>query len=190
MSHIAPPAKQIHNLMKDLFLFLNKDKETHPLIKACVFHYELEFIHPFEDGNGRMGRLWQQLLLTRHSPAFEFIAVETLIHKQQKRYYKTLEKCDKAGDSTAFIEFSLELILSSLEDFRLEYRPTKPTNSDRIAHALEHFKDAFFTRKEYMQIHRDLSTASASRDLAQAIKDGKLRKFGDKAQATYKKNKA
>ena len=187
VSHVAPPAKQVSLLMADLFTFIAKDKETHGLIKACVFHYELEFIHPFEDGNGRMGRLWQQLLLMKHSPLFEFIAVETLIHEKQNKYYKILEQCDLDGDSTAFIEFSLELILKSLKDFLTTFRPSKPKKSDRIKFALEHFGDSEFSRQEYLQLHKGLSTATASRDLAQAVAEKSLKKSGEQALTTYKR---
>lgn len=187
VSHVAPSAKQVLSLMTDLFVFINKDTETHGLIKACVFHYELEFIHPFEDGNGRMGRLWQQLLLMKQSPIFEFIAVETLIHKKQAMYYKTLEQCDRAGDSTAFIEFSLELILKSLQDFLQTFRPSKPKISNRIDFALEHFASSKFSRQDYLQLHKGLSTATASRDLAKAVEDGLLTKLGNKAQTIYRK---
>lgn len=187
VSHVAPQAKQVPTLMKDLFIFLNQDKETPWLIKACVFHYELEFIHPFEDGNGRMGRLWQQLLLMRQSPIFEFNSVETLIHKKQSQYYKILEQCDLAGDSTVFIEFSLELILKSLESFQESYRPLKEKADDRIAAALEFFKNNQFTRKDYIRLHKDISVATASRDLAKAVQEGFLRKEGDKALSVYKK---
>ena len=187
VSHVAPPAKQVSLLMADLFTFIAKDKETHGLIKACVFHYELEFIHPFEDGNGRMGRLWQQLLLMKHSPLFEFIAVETLIHEKQNKYYKILEQCDLDGDSTAFIEFSLELILKSLKDFLTTFRPSKPKKSDRIKFSLEHFGDSEFSRQEYLQLHKGLSTATASRDLAQAVAEKSLKKSGEQALTTYKR---
>lgn len=111
VSRIAPPAKLVPHLMNQLFTFLSKDKNTHPLIKACVFHYELEFIHPFSDGDGRMGRLWQQRLLMDHSALFEYLSVETWIHQSQKHYYKSLEQSDIKGKSTDFIEFSLEIIL-------------------------------------------------------------------------------
>jgi len=187
VSHVAPPAKQVPKLMSDLFSFLSKEKDTPWLIKACVFHYELEFIHPFEDGNGRMGRLWQQLLLTKQSPIFEFISVEGLIHKRQKQYYKILELCDTKGDSTAFIEFSLEVILESLQAFQKELPGTKLTSSDRLAYALEYFGHKNFTRKDYLQLHKGLSTATASRDLAMAVKDGLLTKTGDKALAQYRR---
>lgn len=187
VSHVAPPAKQVPNLMKDLFIFLDKNKETPWLIKACVFHYELEFIHPFEDGNGRMGRLWQQLLLMKQSPVFEFNSVETLIHKKQNQYYKVLEQCDLSGESTAFIEFSLELILTSLESFRDSYQPTKAKASDRIQMALDHFGSREFTRKDYILLHKGISTATASRDIANAVQDDLLKKEGDKAKASYKR---
>jgi Fic family protein len=187
VGHMAPPPKQVPRLMQGLFHFVSKDKEAHGLIKACVFHYELEFIHPFEDGNGRMGRLWQQLLLMKQSPIFEFISVETLIHKKQSQYYKVLEQCDRVGDSTAFVEFSLELILKSLENFRKEFCPGKPKITDRIEFALKHFMTKEFSRKEYLHLLPGLSTATASRDLAQAVSDEILIKTGEKALARYRR---
>ena len=85
LAHVAPPAKNIPFLMKDLFEYL-KTSEDHVFIKSCVFHYEMEFIHPFADGNGRMGRLWQTVLLLQEYPLFEFLPFETLISKNQKAY--------------------------------------------------------------------------------------------------------
>lgn len=116
--HMAPSAKIVPELMDNLFEFIQKDKETSWLIKACVFHYEFEFIHPFADGNGRMGRLWQQLLLMKEDPIFQAVTVESLIRKNQQQYYDVLAACDKAADSTLFIEFSLECILEALRDFK------------------------------------------------------------------------
>lgn len=185
VAHMAPSAKLVPSLMTHLFDFLKKDKEIPWLLKACVFHYELEFIHPFEDGNGRMGRLWQQLLLMKHSPIFEYISAESLIHKRQKDYYRVLEQCDKKGESTLFIEFSLENILQSLKEFRKDFRPTKATGNDRIQYALEYFGKQSFSRKDYMELHKGISTASASRDLALAVSQGLLKKTGDKALAVY-----
>lgn len=186
VSHIAPQASQVPRLMGKLFEFLNKDKETPWMIKACVFHYELEFIHPFADGNGRMGRLWQQILLMKQSPVFEYISAESIIHKKQKEYYEILEKCDKYGDSTDFIEFSLQNILKSLESYAVTYQPTKPKISDRIKQAIEHFGNKSFSRKDYLNFHKGLSTATASRDLQQAVESGLLTRIGDKSQAVYK----
>lgn len=111
--HLAPPSNRVPGLMKDLLGWL-KRTDAHPLIAGCVFHYELEFIHPFADGNGRMGRLWQTLILSRWNPLFAFLPVESVIRNQQVEYYKVLAACDKAGNSTAFIEFLLSAILDAL----------------------------------------------------------------------------
>lgn len=188
VSHVAPPAKQVPKLMGQLFDFLKDDKKTPWLIKACVFHYELEFIHPFEDGNGRMGRLWQQVLLMQHSPIFELLSAETIIHKKQAQYYSVLEKSDRAGDSTLFLEFSLEVILAALKELKDTQRPIRPTSLDRVNFALDHFKSSSFSRKSYIQLFPDISTATASRDLALAVKEKLVIISGDKAQATYKKS--
>ena len=189
VSHVAPQAKMISGLMKNLFEFLKAKNDIPYLIKACIFHYELEFIHPFEDGNGRMGRLWQQAILIKHSVLFEYISFESLIHKKQKQYYKVLESCDKAGDSTAFIEFSLELIFEVLNEFSVENRPIKISGRERVELALAAFKKKVFTRKEYLNLYREISTATASRDLASAVKEKVLSRVGEKSLATYKVTK-
>lgn len=186
ISHLAPPAKQVTGLMKDLFEFLIKDKETLLLVKACIFHYELEFIHPFEDGNGRMGRLWQQLLLMKVAPIFEHVPIESLIHQSQKSYYQALEKSDTKGESTEFIEFSLDMILRSLEEFSGDLVGGRANAMDRIEIAISHFKSRPFNRKDYLSLHKEISTATASRDLAQAVKIDRLQISGTKASATYR----
>ncbi len=113
--HLAPPAAGVPGLMKDLLGWL-KHTDAHPLIAGCVFHYELEFIHPFADGNGRIGRLWQTLILSHWDPLFAYLPVETVIRDQQANYYKVLATCDKVGNSTAFIEFLLSALLASLRE--------------------------------------------------------------------------
>ena len=113
--HLAPPASLVPGLMKDLLGWL-KRTDAHPLITGSVFHYELEFIHPFSDGNGRIGRLWQTLILSRWNPLFSFLPVETVIRERQADYYKVLAACDKVGNSTAFIEFLLTAILTALRE--------------------------------------------------------------------------
>ena len=113
--HLAPPADQVAGLVKDLLAWL-KQTDTHPLVASCVFHYELEFIHPFADGNGRMGRLWQTVILNRWNPLFSFLPVETAIRERQAEYYRVLGACDKAGKSTAFIEFLLSALLTALHE--------------------------------------------------------------------------
>lgn len=186
VSRMAPPAKLVSKLMGQLFIFLKKNQEVLPLIKACIFHYELELIHPFEDGNGRMGRLWQHVILMRVSPIFEYLPIESLIHKNQKKYYQALEKSDLKGESTDFVEFSLELIMNSLKDFSGEILSAKPKANDRIEVAEEHFGKLSFSRKEYMLLHKEISTATASRDLAQAVAKGIIDIKGEKSKAKYK----
>ena len=113
--HLAPPAGRVPPLMKDLQGWLRTGK-VHPLVAGCVFHYELEFIHPFTDGNGRIGRLWQTLILSQWNPLFFYLPVESVIRERQTEYYKVLGTCDKAGDSSAFIEFLLAALLTTLRE--------------------------------------------------------------------------
>ena len=107
--HMAPPAARVPPLMAQLFDWLRNCRE-HPLIASSVFHYEFEFIHPFADGNGRMGRLWQTLLLSRWQPAFAWLPVESLVHQQQAGYYQALNDSTAASDCAPFIRFMLGCI--------------------------------------------------------------------------------
>lgn len=111
--HMAPPARRVPALMAQLFDWLRSTTE-HPLIASSVFHYEFEFIHPFSDGNGRMGRLWQTVLLSRWQPAFAWLPVESLVRKRQAGYYAALRASMQAADSAPFIRFMLESILAAL----------------------------------------------------------------------------
>ncbi len=113
--HVAPPASSVPALMKDLFRWV-KRADVHPLVKSCVFHYGFEFIHPFQDGNGRLGRLWQSAILKDWRKVFAWIPVESLIKKNQAKYYRVLRACDATADSTAFVEFLLLLILKAAEE--------------------------------------------------------------------------
>lgn len=112
--HIAPPAHRVAGLMADLVEWLKKSSD-HPLITSSVFHYEFEFIHPFSDGNGRLGRLWQTLILSKWHRLFLVLPLESIIKDNQKKYYQALEKSDKEGNSTAFIEFMLLAISETLD---------------------------------------------------------------------------
>ena len=114
--HMAPPADRVPQLMGDLFKWVRTTKE-HPLIHSCVFHYEFEFIHPFIDGNGRMGRFWQTMLLSRWKDIFAWLPVETIIKEHQQEYYNEIAKCDAAGNSTAFVEFMLRCLLDAMENY-------------------------------------------------------------------------
>jgi Fic family protein len=184
LAHIAPPSEMLTSLMTDLFDYLKNDEDL-VLIKSCVFHYEMEFIHPFIDGNGRMGRLWQTLILKNSYPVFEFLPIETLIKERQKQYYEILGKSDSIGESTLFIEFMLEIILVSLEEL-LNIQNVSLMNIDRINLFKSIVKDDYFRRKEYLKNFREISSATASRDLSFAVENGLIEKFGDKNTTRYK----
>lgn len=111
--HMAPPADRVPHLMADLFGWLTVT-DAHPLIASSVFHYEFEFIHPFADGNGRMGRLWQSLILARWNPLFVDIPVESLIFEHQAEYYQALQESTQKTDSAPFIAFMLRMILDTV----------------------------------------------------------------------------
>ncbi len=112
--HLAPAAERVPQLMDDLFSWL-KNTDEHPLIASSVFHYEFEFIHPFPDGNGRLGRLWQTLILSGWKPLLAFLPVETVIHDRQEEYYRMLAAADVQGEATPFVEFMLQALRSATE---------------------------------------------------------------------------
>lgn len=183
IAHVAPSGDMVKGLLNDLFKYLKHDKDI-LLIKSCVFHYEFEFIHPFIDGNGRMGRLWQTLILMQQYPVFEFLPVESLIKKNQQEYYNVLSLSDKSGHSTLFIEFMLDNILQSLESL-LKTQNRNLTQQDRI----ELYKGIIghnqFSRKDYLQNFKNISQATASRDLKWAVEQRILVKTGDKRLTKY-----
>jgi len=113
--HIAPQASLVPQLMQELFKWLKTSNE-HILLKSCIFHYEFEFIHPFSDGNGRVGRLWQSVILYTLNPLFSSLAIESIVRENQDAYYKALENSTTIGESTPFIEFMLEMILETIEE--------------------------------------------------------------------------
>ena len=115
--HLAPPADRVPTLMNELFVWLKNSKD-HLLIRSCVFHYEFEFIHPFLDGNGRMGRLWQSLILGKLHPIFEHLPVENLVYSNQQSYYEAISLSTRDGHSGPFIDFMLNEIYKTLLERR------------------------------------------------------------------------
>ena len=182
IEHFAPPYENVRYLMKDLFKYLMDDSELN-LIKSCVFHYEMEFIHPFLDGNGRMGRLWQTLILIEQYPIFEFIPLETIISKSQNEYYKALSDSDKTGKSTIFIEYMLKIIDKSLEQI-INFGSKKLKQKERLEYFIQReIKE--FTRKDYLKVFSDISQATASRDLTKGVELELFTKIGDKNRTKY-----
>ena len=183
VAHLAPPADNLQVLMRDLFEYIEKSKDP-VLIVSCVVHYEIEFIHPFIDGNGRMGRLWQTLILLKEYPVFEHLPFETIIKERQQEYYDVLAICDKEGNSTHFIEFMLDAINKSLDSL-LDFQIKKQTPKDRLEYFLTFDKSVKFARKDYMKFFKEISSATASRDLKYGIENDILKKEGDKRNTIY-----
>ena len=184
ITDIAPPGDIAKSLVKDLFDYLKKEEDL-LLIKSCVFHYEIEFIHPFMDGNGRMGRLWQTVILRQYSPVFEFLPIESLIKARQAEYYRILGESDNKGNSTGFIEFMLQIINESLEEL-LTNQNVNLKSQDRISIFKEKIRNSSFNRQDYMRQFKDISSSTASRDLKLAVDDNILEKSGDKRTTLYK----
>jgi len=185
VKHIAPSHSMVPGLMNDLFDYIKTDSDI-DIIKSCVFHYEMEFIHPFEDGNGRMGRYWQTRILMEANPIFEFVPIEETIKNNQELYYKTLADADNSGKSTVFIEFMLDAINRSLKNTIDESSPGNIDYHKRVESSLANLNN-WFDRKEYMKINKGISSATASRDLKQLLKDGVVESSGIGRMTKYKK---
>jgi len=183
IEHVAPPFGNLPYLMKNLFDYLKKTDEIE-LIKSCVFHYEVEFIHPFLDGNGRMGRLWQTLILMEKYPIFEFLPFETLISNDQEKYYKALAESDTSGKSTKFIEYMLGVIDISISEL-LNFNNRTLNEKDRLDYFVS-LNKIQFARKDYMDIFKDISSATASRDLKKGTELKIFEKVGELNKTIYK----
>ena len=147
--HMAPPAERVPQLIKELIDWLKNDK-VHPLIKSCVFHYEFEFIHPFADGNGRMGRMWHTLILYKWKPIFGWLPIETIIRERQEEYYNALGKADSKADSGVFIEFLLQAIYDSLKEYDKTEQVTVQV-TEQVERLLDAIGDDIVSSKELME---------------------------------------
>jgi Fic family protein len=184
IAHVAPNGTLVKGLMNDLFQYLKTDKDL-VLIKSCVFHYEFEFIHPFTDGNGRMGRLWQTLLLMQAYPIFEFLPIEHLIKLQQKQYYAKLSESDKKGNATPFVTFMLTIISKALDEVLQTQNKTLQTE-DRVQLYKEKIGGNTFSRKDYLLNFKTISAPTASRDLKWATDQKILTKAGKQRLTRYR----
>ena len=172
--HLAPPAQRVPMLMAELFDWVKKTK-VHPLIKSCVFHYEFEFIHPFADGNGRMGRMWQTLLLMQWSPIFAWIPVETIVKEHQQDYYAVIAQSDSKANSTPFIAFMLRCLKQALEEMKESNQKGNPKSDQKILMAMR--ENPLITIKEMQEI-TGLSESGVKKNIRQLRKEGAVSRVG------------
>lgn len=179
--HMAPPAHMVPTLMQQLFAWL-ATSEDHLLIKSCVFHYEFEFIHPFSDGNGRIGRLWQSLILGKLHPAFPLLPVENMVYASQRDYYKAIEESSRLADCAPFIDFMLEEILKTLK--RFNSAPLSLTETERaIINCMK--EDAGISARQIAE-QCSLSARQIEKCIAALKKKGVLRREGARKNGKWK----
>ena len=192
--HMGTLPEYIPELINNLFLWLKNSKE-HPLIKAAVFHYEFEFIHPFQDGNGRIGRLWHSLILSKWKKLFAWLPVESLVQKYQKEYYITINNSNRDGESTEFILFMLRIINETLIELVENKKTTdkmtdKMTdkNRERIKLVIKYLSQNNSINNKETQNLLNISEATAKRFLNKLVKENILEAVGEyKARKYIKK---
>ena len=189
--HFGTLPQYVPNLVMEL-LDWAKTSEVHMLIRSCVFHYELELIHPFADGNGRVGRLWHTLLLSKWNPAFAWLPVESIIHDRQQEYYAAINASNDAGESTVFIEFMLSAIKASLMD---AISASDEMSDGKIDKSTLRWKKI----EEYLKTHDyimnadvrklcGVSAATANRILSSFVEEEKLSKYREGGHWAYRNN--
>jgi Fic family protein len=174
VSHIAPQPDLVPKLMVDLFSWL-RDSDEHPLIKSCVFHYEFEFIHPFSDGNGRTGRLWQSVILYHWKEAFIVIPTESIVRDHQEEYYKAIEDSSNLGESTPFVEFMLEVILEAIKSSVKDSVLSSVKTEDKI---LNYLKENPTTTIKELAIVLNLTTRAIEKQIAKLKEENKIQRVG------------
>ena len=190
--HFGTLPQYVPNSVTEL-LDWTKYSDLHMLIKSCVFHYEFELIHPFADGNGRVGRLWHTLLLSKWNPTFAWLPVESIIHDRQQDYYNAINASNNAGESTAFIEFMLSAIKASLIDATEMSDDMSDEKLDKKTLRLKKIEQFLRTHEYIMNADvRDLcgvSAATANRILAGLTETGALKKYHINGYWKYKSAK-
>ena len=189
--HFGTLPQYVPGLVMEL-LDWTKNSDLHMLIRSCVFHYELELIHPFADGNGRIGRLWHTLLLSKYDPAFAWLPVESIIHDHQQEYYDTINSSNDMGESTVFIEFMLSAIKAALMEAISANDTVSDGKADKSAvrwRQIQQFLQTHtFIRNADVRVLCGVSPATANRILAGLVEDGKLTKCHIDGHWQYREN--
>jgi Fic family protein len=176
---VFPTYNKVKGLCADLFEYLEASNDNF-LIKSCVAHYLIESIHPFEDGNGRMGRFWHTLILSKNFEIFNYLPLETFIHQRQKDYYEALHIGQLANSPTLFVKLMLEVVISALnESFSYRFEDGPSNREKRFIEAKEHFRKSKFSRKDYLSIFLNLSSSMGTKDLKAFCNDGLLFNSGN-----------
>lgn len=187
--HFGTLPQYVPDLVMEL-LDWAKTSEVHILIRSCVFHYELELIHPFADGNGRVGRLWHTLLLSKWNPAFAWLPVESIIHDRQQEYYTAINDSNDAGESTVFIEFMLSAIKASLIEAIDASDEMSDGKMDKATLRWNKIQEYLKTHDYIMNADvRELcgvSAATANRILSSFVEERKLSKYREGGHWAYK----
>ena len=184
VSHVAPKSSMVPKLMEQLFEWLERSDE-HPLIKSSVFHYEFEFVHPFSDGNGRIGRLWQSLILYSWKKEFIAIPTESIVRDNQSRYYQAIEESSKKGESTPFIEFMLEVIFDATKSSVKSSVVGSVNTEEKILSLLK--QNPRYTIKELSSI-LNLTTRAIEKQISNLKKEDKLKRVGSARKGYWKIN--
>jgi Fic family protein len=180
--HLAPPADRVPLLVKDLLAWLRSTKD-HPLVASSVFHYEFEFIHPFPDGNGRLGRLWQTLILSQWNPLFAFIPVETMVHRKQAEYYKAINQSTASANSSAFIHYMLRMIHEAVQEAATVSEKMTEKTSEKILRYIK--ENASITIAELAE-KTGLTTRTIERNLRVLQKEERLVRVGPDKGGSWK----
>ena len=186
--HFGTLPQYVPDLVMELLDWV-KNSDVHMLIRSCVFHYEFELIHPFADGNGRVGRLWHTLLLSKWNPTFAWLPVESIIHDRQEEYYAAINASNDAGESTAFIEYMLSAIKASLIDAINASDEVSDGAIDKATMRWQKIEQFLQTHEYIMNANVralcGVSPATANRILAGFTADRKLVKYREGGHWAY-----
>ena len=190
---MTPSHKLVPELMDNLFNWMRKEKDNiNPLILSSIFHYEFVFIHPFHDGNGRMARLWQTAILSHWEKAFTYLSIESMIKKNKEEYYKVIQNCNNAGESTQFIEFMLKMVDNTIDEMNNSKEMKDKSilllseNELKILECIK--KNVFIGAKDIIK-QTGLSDSTVRRILRKFLTDKKIESTNDHNKSPNKKYK-